>query len=140
MTLSGVPGISSVVRRAAVLALGSIALSGCLPTPATTQGRAVTDLWTLFAVAAALVGGLVWLLITISVIRYRGSAREPAGQDPPHPHPDDRTPSPGASRALPLEVAWPPAPTPFVIVLFPAPLGPLDGRAAQEPSRTTVAV
>jgi len=140
MTLFRVGSVSSVVRRAAVLAFGSIALSGCLPTPATTQGRAVTDLWTLFAVAAALVGGLVWLLITISVIRYRGSAREPAGQDPPHPHPDDRIPSPGASRALPLEVAWTLGPIAIVIVLFLATLVTLDRMDAHEPSRTTVAV
>src|SRR3954451_22252038 len=140
MTLFRVRSVSSVVRRAAVLAFGSIALSGCLPTPATTQGRAVTDLWTLFAVAAALVGGLVWVLITISIIRYRRSAREPDGEDPPHPHPDDRIPSPGATRALPLEVAWTLGPIAIVLVLFVATLVTLDRMDAREPSRTTVAV
>src|SRR3954451_17758311 len=117
MTLFRVRSVSSVVRRAAVLAFGSIALSGCLPTPATTEGRAVTDLWTLFAVAAALVGGLVWVLITIAVIRYRGSARDAAGDGPPRRDPDQRIPSPGASRALPLEVAWTIGPIAIVLVL-----------------------
>ncbi|MFL5644301.1 MAG: hypothetical protein ACJ78L_03030, partial [Chloroflexota bacterium] len=132
--------ISRLVRRLAGLGLAVLALSGCLPAPVTAQGRAVTDLWTLFAVAAALVGGLVWILITIAVIRYRGSAHDPAGKAPPHPHPDDRIPSPGANRALPLEVAWTLGPIAIVIVLFVATLMTLERMEAREQSQTTVAV
>ncbi|MFL5678834.1 MAG: hypothetical protein ACJ77X_14505, partial [Chloroflexota bacterium] len=62
------------------LVLAVLPVSGCLPAPVTAQGRAVTDLWTLFAIAAALVGGLVWVLITIALIRYRGSAHDPGGK------------------------------------------------------------
>jgi cytochrome c oxidase subunit 2 len=132
--------ISKLVRPTAVLAMSAAALSGCLPTPATTQGRAVTDLWALFAVAAALVGGLVWVLITISIIRYRRSARGPEGEDPPNPRGDDGTPSAGANRALPLEIAWTVGPIAIVIVLFIATLVTLDRMDAREPSRTTVAI
>ncbi|MFL5648259.1 MAG: cytochrome c oxidase subunit II [Chloroflexota bacterium] len=132
--------ISPFARRTAGLAVGVLAVSGCLPAPATAQGRAVTDLWTLFVVAAALVGGLVWVLITIAVIRYRGSAHDPAGKAPPHPHPDDRIPSPGANRALPLEVAWTLGPIAIVIVLFVATLMTLERMEAREQSQTTVAV
>jgi cytochrome c oxidase subunit 2 len=140
MTRLRTGGISLLVGRTAVLGASAVAVSGCLPTPATTQGRAVTDLWALFAVAAALVGGLVWVLITISIIRYRRSARRPQREEPRNREGDDGTPSASANRALPLEIAWTVGPIAIVIVLFIATLVTLDRMDAREPSRTTVVV
>ncbi|MFL5673657.1 MAG: cytochrome c oxidase subunit II [Chloroflexota bacterium] len=133
-------GVAHLGSRIAGLAIVPLAASGCLPAPATTEGHAVTDLWMLFAVAAAAVGGLVWILITVALLRYRGAAHDPAGKAPPHPDPDERIPSPGARRALSLEVAWTLGPIAIVIVLFIATLLTLARMDAHEQSRTTVAI
>jgi cytochrome c oxidase subunit 2 len=59
------------LRRAPPLAAAAFWLSGCMPEPATVQGRDVATLYNYFMVAAAFVGLLVAGLITWSVIRYR---------------------------------------------------------------------
>jgi cytochrome c oxidase subunit II len=103
------------VRRVARLgALGLVAatVAACLPAPATSQARAVSDLWTIFLVAGAGVGALVWGLITFSIVRYRRRAGRA---------PDATTPS-DAPR---LEIAWTVGPILLVLVLFAATLGTL---------------
>jgi hypothetical protein len=44
------------LRRAAGLAAAAVCLAGCMPEPATTQGRDVATLYNWFMVAAAFVG------------------------------------------------------------------------------------
>jgi len=122
----------STIRTSLVgaLALGGIAalLGGCLPAPATQQARAVSDLWTVFIVAAVGVGALVWGLITFDVLRYR---RKTAGtmKIPPQIHDAPR-----------LEIAWTAGPIILVLILFWLTLGALDRIDAREPGKVTVDV
>lgn len=59
-------------------AVAVVSLTGCsqLPNfgaedPATTQGSQILELWQLFIIAAAIVGGIVYALIFFAIIRYR---------------------------------------------------------------------
>ena len=117
-------------RLAGALALGATAtlLGGCLPAPATQQARAVTDLWTVFIVAAAGVGALVWGLITFDILRYRRRAAD-ATKIPPQIHDAPR-----------LEIAWTAGPIVLVLVLFWLTLGALDRIDARDPGKVTVDV
>jgi cytochrome c oxidase subunit 2 len=86
-------------------AAGLAALAaGCVPRPATTQGQSIADLWVVFGVASALVGLVVWGLVTWSVLRYRarGSDELPVQT---HGH-------------LGLEIAWTALPVAIVAGLF----------------------
>lgn len=68
------PALGAGARR---VLLGSAAVGlavlvgGCLPTPATSQGRAVAELWTVFLLPALVVAAIVWGLTTIAVVRFR---------------------------------------------------------------------
>jgi len=114
---------SAVVLPAVALLAG-----GCLPTAATQQGHAVSELWTEFIVAAAGVGALVWGLITIALIRYRRRAADVATV-PPQIHDAPR-----------LEIAWTVGPILLVLLLFWLTLGALDRIDARAPGRVTVDV
>jgi cytochrome c oxidase subunit 2 len=113
-------------RPVALAIAVAIVVAGCLPPPATEQARAVTDLWTVFVIAAAGVAALVWGLITIALIRYRRGAAV-AGTVPPQIHDAPR-----------LEIAWTIAPIILVLVLFWLTLGTLDRIEARTPGRVTV--
>jgi cytochrome c oxidase subunit 2 len=120
------------VRRrtaAGTAALAGLALlaSGCLPAAATEQASAVRDLWSQFLVAAAAVGGLVWGLITVAILRYR-RRRSETGL-PPQIH---------DSRAL--EIAWTTGPILIVAILFALTMGTLDRVNATTPGALTVEV
>jgi cytochrome c oxidase subunit II len=106
----------------------SLCLAGCMPAPATEQARATSTLWTEFVVAGAVVGGIVWGLITIAIVRYR---RRPA---------DGGAVPPQIADSRPLEIAWTVLPILTIIGLFGltlVALGQVDARAA---SRVTVDV
>ena len=124
--------LPSAIRAslAGALALVGFAtlLSGCLPAPATQQARAVTDLWTVFIVAAAVVGALVWGLITFDILRYRRKAAD-ATKIPPQIHDAPR-----------LEIAWTAGPIILVLILFWLTLGALDRIDARDPGKVTVDV
>lgn len=101
-------------------------VDGCMPAPATEQAHAVTDLWTQFVVAAALVGGLVWTLMTIAIVRYR---RRPAiGGALPDQITDSKR----------LEAAWTIGPILIVAVLFWLTIGALGRIDARQPGKVTV--
>ena len=104
------------------------AVAGCMPVPATQQAHAVSDLWTVFLVAAAGVGALVWGLITVAIVRYRRRAAD-AATVPPQIHDAPR-----------LEIAWTVGPIVLVLILFWLTLGALDRIDAREPGRVTVDV
>jgi cytochrome c oxidase subunit 2 len=103
-------------------------LGGCLPAPATQQARAVSDLWTVFIVAAAGVGVLVWGLITFDILRYRRRKAD-ATTIPPQIHDAPR-----------LEIAWTAGPIILVLILFWLTLGALDKIDARDPGKVTVDV
>jgi cytochrome c oxidase subunit 2 len=121
-----------LVSRSARLSLALVAIAaltgGCLPAPATQQARAVSDLWTVFVVAAACVGVLVWGLITFDIVRYR-RRRSDVGTNPPQIHDAPR-----------LEIAWTAGPIVIVLILFWLTLGALDRIDARTPGRVTVDV
>jgi cytochrome c oxidase subunit 2 len=118
-------------RRTAALAAGCCGIAtlvaGCMPSPATTQAQAVASLWTEFLIAAAIVGGTVWVLITVMILRYRRRAS------------DEREPS-ALSDFLPIEIVWTAIPILIILVLFGLTLVSLNQVDARASSRVTVAV
>jgi len=125
---TGTSAIRSPFAFAVVLAAVATLVGGCLPAPATQQAHAVTDLWTVFIVAAAGVGALVWGLITIAIVRYRRRSTD-ATTIPPQIHDAPR-----------LKIAWTIGPIVLVLILFWMTLGALDRIDAREPGRVTVDV
>jgi cytochrome c oxidase subunit II len=119
---------SRLGRPVAFALVVAAVVAGCLRAPATEQARAVSDLWTVFVVAAAGVGVLVWGLITIALIRYRRRAAD-AGSVPPQIRDAPR-----------LEIAWTIGPILLVLVLFWLTLGALERIDARTPGRVTVDV
>jgi cytochrome c oxidase subunit II len=117
---------SRLGRPVAFALVVAAVVAGCLRAPATEQARAVSDLWTVFVVAAAGVGVLVWGLITIALIRYRRPAAD-AGSVPPQIHDAPR-----------LEIAWTIGPIVLVLVLFWLTLGALDRIDARTPGQVKV--
>jgi len=115
-------------RRLALVIVVVGGVAACLPAPATEQARAVSDLWTVFVIAAAGVGALVWGLITIALVRYRRRAAD-AGTLPAQVRDAPR-----------LEIAWTIGPILLVLVLFWLTLGALERIDARTPGRVTVDV
>jgi cytochrome c oxidase subunit 2 len=115
-------------RRLAFVVVVAASLAGCLRPPATEQARAVSDLWTVFVIAAAGVGAVVWGLITIALVRYRRRAAD-AGTLPEQVRDAPR-----------LEIAWTIGPILLVLVLFWLTLGALERIDARTPGRVTVDV
>ena len=96
--------VGSLVRSAGLPALAAVLATGCVPRPATVQGQSIADLWVVFGVASALVGLVVWGLVTWSVLRYR--ARGPSELPTQiHGH-------------LGLEIVWTALPIAIVVGLF----------------------
>ena len=118
-------------RVAAVAALLTALLAGCMPDPVTEQARAVRDLWSQFLIASVLVGGTVWILITFALVRYRRprGAGEAVAAMPGQTH--------GSTR---LEVAWTAIPIVIILVLFGLTMGALGRIDARSPGATTVQV
>ncbi len=85
------------------LALLAVALGGCIPTPATTQGQDISDLYLVFVAGGIIVAGIVWGLVTFAILRYRRR--------------DDRLP-PQTSGSLRIEAVWTVIPLITVLVLF----------------------
>jgi cytochrome c oxidase subunit 2 len=110
-----------LVRSAAALALIAGIVAGCLPAPATEEARATSTLWTQFVIAAAVVGAIVWGLITVAILRFRRRPRD-VGTVPPQIADSRR-----------LEIAWTILPIVTVLGLFGltlVALGKVDARAA----------
>jgi cytochrome c oxidase subunit 2 len=110
------------IRPALACAAIGVVAAGCMPAPATEQAQAVATLWSQFLVAAALVGGTVWALITFMIVRYRR-------------RPSETEARPARSDWLQLELAWTAIPIVIVLVLFGltlVALGRVDARAASQ--------
>jgi len=119
-------------RRGRALAISAlpIVLAGCMPTGVTEQARAVTTLWTQFLVAAAIVGGTVWVLISVMLVRYRRRSADAALIQAPAAPTDSR----------PVELAWTAIPILIVLILFGMTLVALGTVDARSPSKVTVDV
>jgi cytochrome c oxidase subunit 2 len=89
---------------------GALVAGGCLPNPATTEARAVADLYWVFMAAAAVVAGVVYALATWTVLRYRRRG--------------DRLPEQISGNNL-LEVTWTAIPALTVLALFVLTVGAL---------------
>jgi len=119
-------------RRAAAIggvALIALVVGGCLPAARTTQAQAISDLWTKFMIAAAIVGGLVWVLITVAILRYR---RRPGDEDHLPPQ---------IGHITWLEVVWTGLPIVTILVLFGltlSTLGKVDALGAAPPVTVNV--
>lgn len=74
------------LAAAAALAIVSLVLASCsnngFPDPVTEEGDTTVGLWNLFTVMALAIGGLVYVLVAIIIIRYRrrGSDELPSQQ------------------------------------------------------------
>ena len=121
--------MSRLARAAGAAVLVAGVVAGCLPAPATEEARATSTLWTQFVIAAAVVGAIVWGLITVAILRFRRHPRD-AGTVPPQIADSRR-----------LEIAWTILPIVTVLGLFGltlVALGKVDARAASP--RVTVDV
>src|SRR3954452_3245897 len=106
----------------------AVTLGGCLPAPATAQAKPTSALWTQFVVAAAIVGAIVWGLITVAIVRFR---RRPT---------DEGTIPSQVADSRPLEIAWTAIPIVTILVLFGLTLAALGQVDAREASRLTINV
>jgi cytochrome c oxidase subunit 2 len=105
--------------RALLMVVACLSLAGCVPQPASDQGRAIADLYTVFNAAALVVAAIVWGLATWALVRYRrrGDALPP--QVPGHAG---------------LELTWTALPALAVGVLFVLTLLVLGRTEALSPS------
>jgi cytochrome c oxidase subunit 2 len=103
--------IGTGARRAASLLAVALLLAGCLPSPATEQGRATAGLYLWFVLAAAIVALIVYGTLSWTIVRHRRRHDEQA--------PDQ------VQGNLRLEIAWTAGPIILVVALFAATLGVL---------------
>jgi cytochrome c oxidase subunit II len=94
-----------VSRRRALLAMAvaALAVGGCMPAPATTQGQDINDLYTVFLVGGIIVATIVWGLVTWALLRYRRRDAELPKQ---------------TEGSLRIEAVWTIIPLITVLVLF----------------------
>src|SRR5436190_20398677 len=87
------------------LAIGLLLfVAGCMPAPGTAEGRDISNLYTGFLIAAAVVAAVVLVPLTWSIVRHRRG--------------NDRS-LPSQNRGnLALEIAWPTAPALLVAGLL----------------------
>lgn len=116
------------IATVVVAAVIAVVVGGCLPTPRSTEARAIATLWDQFIVAAILVGGLVWTLITLALLRYR---RRPG---------DENRVPPQIGHITWLEVLWTAVPIVTILVLFGLTLSTLSKVDAQAATPVTVDV
>ncbi|MDQ3945184.1 MAG: cytochrome c oxidase subunit II [Actinomycetota bacterium] len=91
----------------------AVTATGCsnrigMPEPGTQEGDRIIDLWRVLFFTAAAVGGLVLVLLTWCLLRYRHRG-----------HPDDDNDLPSQRRGnVPLEVVYTLVPLVIVVVIF----------------------
>jgi cytochrome c oxidase subunit 2 len=107
------------MTRARLLVASVLTLVGCVPQPASDQGRAIADLYTVFNAAAIVVALIVWGLASWALVRYRRSG--------------DALPPQVRGHAR-LELAWTALPALTVGVLFLLTLLVLGRTEATAPS------
>ncbi|MGH8972369.1 MAG: cytochrome c oxidase subunit II [Acidimicrobiia bacterium] len=104
------------MRKAGALLVVLLALSACsgrigMPEPGTQEGDSVVDLWRVLFLTAAVLGGLVLVLLGWCIVRYRRPGGDSGGGDS-----DDLPPQRRGS--VPLELAYTLVPLAIVAVIF----------------------
>jgi cytochrome c oxidase subunit 2 len=99
--------------RVALLGSTAVLATGCIGSPATRQGQTIADLWVIFAGAAALVGLIVWGLLTWSIVRYRAGGRAGGTRGPGPLGLPPQTPG-----NIVAEITWTALPIITVLALF----------------------
>jgi cytochrome c oxidase subunit II len=97
------------VRVWALMAVASVLAAGCLPTPATTEGRDISTLYSALLVIAAIVAAIVVIPTTIAIIRFRRRGDDDDGTLPSQRH--------GSTK---LELTWTAIPVLLVLGIFAA--------------------
>ncbi len=115
-------------RLAALAGVVALLAGGCIPQAATTQAKAVSTLYWTFIGAGLVVAGIVWGLITWSIIRYRH-----------RPQPGEGLPVQTRSD-IRLEIVWTTLPILTVLALFWLTLGTLNRVEARAPDELQVHV
>jgi cytochrome c oxidase subunit II len=108
-----------VNRLIGVTVLAGLAMTGCLPAPATEQARSIADLYGIFLAGGLVVALVVWVPATLAIVRNR-RARTAGDELPPQVRGDVR-----------LELLWTILPALTVLVLFVltlVALGPVQAR------------
>ncbi len=101
--MTGRPALPGRRRIAAVAAVLALSAAGCMPAPASSQAKDISDLYTVFLVGGIIVATIVWGLVTWAILRYRRR--------------DDRLPE-QTTGSLRIEAVWTIIPLVTVLVLF----------------------
>jgi cytochrome c oxidase subunit 2 len=105
-------------RPAVFVALSALMAGGCVPDPATQQGRQIADLYGVFAVSSVVVAGIVWVAASLALVRSRrvreGLPRQVSGN-------------------LLVEGIWTAIPLVTVLALFALTVATLSGVDARQP-------
>jgi cytochrome c oxidase subunit 2 len=112
-----------------LLALAAVVAAGCLPTPATREARAMSDVYALFIGAGAVVLVIVWTLVTWTLIRHR--RRRPDGRSGEDTLDDEELPVQTRGNRV-VEIVWTVVPLVTVLGLFVATLQALGTVEARE--------
>lgn len=120
------------IRRVRGVALGSVSLAavavaaaGCLPAAGSTEGQSIADLYGVFIAGGIVVAGIVWILATWALIRYRRRGDELPVQ---------------TRNNIPIEAIWTLTPIVTVIGLFVLTLATLNTVTASDPGAVQVDV
>ncbi len=114
-----------LARAALVLGATSLAVAGCMPAGATTQGQQISTLYDVFLVGGIIVAAIVWSLVTWSILRYRRR--------------DDQA-APQTEGSVKVEAVWTAIPLATVLVLFVLTVLTLGSVDAVEPGGINVKV
>jgi cytochrome c oxidase subunit II len=110
---------------ALAVALVAVVVGGCMPTPASSQGQQISNLYTVFLIGGIIVATIVWGLVTWSILRYRRR--------------DDRLPD-QTSGDLRIEAIWTLIPLATVLVLFFLTVQTISSVSAVEPGGVNLRV
>lgn len=114
------------VLAAAALAAGVLVLVGCLPAPATREGRAISDLYAFVLALALVVAAIVWGLLSVAIVRYRRGRRQGQGEQGIPPQ---------IGGHLGLEALWTGLPLLAIMLLFGLTLVVLDEVNRRQPEQ-----
>jgi cytochrome c oxidase subunit 2 len=114
-----------LARAALLLPALALAVAGCMPAGATTQGQQISSLYDVFLVGGIVVAGIVWSLVTWSILRYRRR--------------DGRLPAQTEGNVK-IEAVWTGIPLATVLILFILTVLTLGSVDAVEPGGVNIKV
>lgn len=102
--------------RTTLLTVGLLLLAGCLPDPASREGRSISSLYQFVLVLAVIVAAIVWGLLSVAILRYRRRPADRASEAIP----------PQIGGHIPLEALWTIVPLLTILIIFGLTLVTLD--------------